>query len=155
MLPAAAALENGEPDKTEAPSGETELASAAIPANKALVADDDPTIRAMLHVVLEREGFHVVEAADGEEAARQIDEMDPPAIVVLDIMMPYRDGYQLVKKIRGKKDWSKTPVIMLTANSSEQDTVKLLEAGANDYVTKPFNVRELATRITKLTGKVS
>lgn len=155
LLPATVSLENCEPIGEEAPSEGIELAAATAPRQKALVADDDPTIRAMLRVILGREGFEVIEAADGQEAERHIDEMDPPAIAVLDIMMPYRDGYQLVEKIRSKKDWNRTAVIMLTANSSEQDTVRLLEAGADDYITKPFNVRELTTRITKLAERVS
>ena len=70
-----------------------------------------------------------------------------PDIIILDLMLPYVDGLQVIKKIRNHPEWKNVPVIMLSANVSENVVVKLLKAGANDYVTKPFNPRELVARV--------
>jgi PleD family two-component response regulator len=122
----------------------------AVPAFRAMIVDDDPTILAMLKAILEREQFSLHEAADGQQASDLIDTIEPPNIILLDIMLPYVDGLELVKKIRKTERWADIPIIMLTGKSSEDIIVSLLKAGANDYVTKPFNIRELVTRIKKL-----
>lgn len=117
---------------------------------EALIIDDDPTILAMVRALLEREGMQVTEASDGREATALIDSMTPPSIVIMDIMLPYIGGLRLVTRIRSKEDWSKTPIIMLTSNSSEHEIVRLLEAGANDYMLKPFNTKEFVARVKRL-----
>ncbi len=120
------------------------------PAFRAMIVDDDPTILAMLKAILEREQIAIHEATDGQQASDLIDTIEPPDIILLDIMLPYVDGLELVKKIRKTDRWTDIPIIMLTGKSSEDIIVTLLKAGANDYVTKPFNIRELVTRIKKL-----
>ena len=110
---------------------------------KVLVVDDEPTIREIVVSYLERDGFKTLEAADGNRA-RELLETDPPDLVVLDVMLPGTDGLELCRWIRSR---SRLPVIMLTARGEESDRIVGLELGADDYVTKPFSPRELATRV--------
>lgn len=119
--------------------------SHAVP--RVLVTDDDDTIRAVVKLMLEREGYEVVEATNGREALQMIEQAPAPDIIILDLMLPYVDGLQVLKKIRSHPEWERVPVIMLSANASEHEVVKLLKAGADDYVTKPFNPRELVARV--------
>lgn len=111
--------------------------------NKLLVVDDEPAIVDILKFNLEREGFTVVTAGDGEEGY-QVFEKEQPELLLLDIMMPKMDGFALCKKIRKE---SNVPIIMLTARAEEVDKVLGLELGADDYITKPFGVRELIARV--------
>ncbi|MBQ2412740.1 MAG: response regulator transcription factor, partial [Anaerotignum sp.] len=92
---------------------------------------------------LKKEGYQVIKAGDGEEGVKMAMEENPD-LILLDIMMPKMDGYEACKKIREKKN---TPIIMLTARAEELDKVLGLELGADDYVTKPFGVRELMARV--------
>jgi DNA-binding response OmpR family regulator len=110
---------------------------------RVLVVDDEPTIREIVVSYLEREGFKTLEAADGNRA-RELLEHDQPDLVVLDLMLPGTDGLELCRWIRSR---SRLPVIMLTARGEESDRIVGLELGADDYVTKPFSPRELATRV--------
>ena len=115
-----------------------------------LVAEDDEQISYLLSFLLEREGYRVLLARDGQEVIRLIDEIPPPRLAILDIMMPYADGFELLARIRAKPDWRNTPVIMLTARSQEKDIVRALDMGASDYVVKPFLPEELKARIRRL-----
>lgn len=115
-----------------------------------LVAEDDGQIAFLLQFLLEREGYRVHLAPDGQVAQQLIDEIPPPHLVILDIMMPYADGFELLARLRAKPDWKDTPVIMLTARSQEKDIVRALDAGASDYVVKPFLPEELKARIRRL-----
>jgi DNA-binding response OmpR family regulator len=108
-----------------------------------LVVDDEPTIREVVVRYLEREGFHTLEAGDGE-SARAFVESGVPNLVVLDVMLPGMDGLTLCRWIRSRSD---LPVILLTARGEEADRIVGLELGADDYVTKPFSPRELAARV--------
>ena len=110
---------------------------------KALVVEDDGNIAELLRLYLERDGFEVQHAADGGEGVAMFRAFNPD-IVLLDIMLPVMDGWGVLREIR--KD-SRTPVIMLTAKSETPDKVSGLEMGADDYVTKPFEVKELLARI--------
>jgi two-component system response regulator VicR len=110
---------------------------------KVLVIDDERPIAEILKYNLEEEGFHVLVAYDGEEALR-LAFQEQPDIILLDIMLPRIDGFSVCKQIRQKLD---VPIIMLTARETEVDKVLGLELGADDYVTKPFSVRELIARI--------
>ena len=116
----------------------------------ALVVEDDPQIAHILRFILEREGYEVHHAANGRAAEALIDSLAPPAIVTLDIMLPHTDGYELLKRIRAAKGWEGVPVILLTARSQEKDIVRGLEAGANDYIVKPFKPDELRARVKRL-----
>ena len=126
---------------------------ASLPA--VLVAEDDGQIAYLLQFLLEREGYRVLLARDGQEALRFADEITPPRLVILDVMMPYADGFEVLAHIRAKPDWRDTPVIMLTARSQEKDIVRALDAGASDYVVKPFLPEELKARIRRLAPPVS
>ena len=108
-----------------------------------LVVDDEPTIREIVVGYLEREGYRTLQAADGDRA-RELLEQEPADLVVLDLMLPGTDGFELCRWIRSR---SRLPVIMLTARGEESDRIVGLELGADDYVTKPFSPRELATRV--------
>jgi DNA-binding response OmpR family regulator len=109
-----------------------------------LVVDDEPTVRDVVARYLERDGHHVVTAGDGD-AARSLIEREAPGLVLLDVMLPgATDGLALCRWIRSTSD---LPVILLTARAEETDRIVGLELGADDYVTKPFSPRELATRV--------
>ncbi|HSJ92591.1 MAG TPA: response regulator, partial [Gaiellaceae bacterium] len=108
-----------------------------------LVVDDEPIVREVVVSYLRREGYRTLEAGDGHEARRLLEQGDP-GIVVLDLMLPGIDGLPLCRWIRSRSD---VPVIMLTARGEETDRIVGLELGADDYVTKPFSPRELATRV--------
>ncbi len=110
---------------------------------KVLVADDEKPIADIIKFNLVKEGFTVVVASDGEEAVKLF-ESAKPDLVILDVMMPKMDGFQVCKKIRENHT---TPILMLTAKEEEVDKVLGLELGADDYITKPFGMRELVARV--------
>lgn len=114
-----------------------------------LMAEDEEDTASLLKFLLERAGYQVVHAPDGHHAQRLIDTMAPPSLVLLDIMLPHLSGLQLLPLIRKKPEWQKVPVVMLTADSSEHDIQQALAAGANDYMVKPFNPRELTARLSR------
>lgn len=116
----------------------------------ALVAEDDEQIFFLLQFLLEREGFRVAHARDGHEAQCLIESMPPPALALLDIMMPYADGFDVLAYIRARPEWQEVPVLMLTARSQEEDVSRALGAGATGYVVKPFLPEELKARIRRL-----
>jgi len=121
---------------------------------KILVADDDKNIAELLRLYLEKEGFAVVIAQDGEEAVQKFTP-EVPDLVLLDIMMPKLDGWQVLREIRKK---SNCPIIMITAKGETFDKVLGLELGADDYVVKPFDSKEIVARIKAVlrrTGKTS
>lgn len=110
---------------------------------KILIVDDEKTIVDILKFNLEKEGFHTVEAYDGEDGvAKAFSEQ--PDLILLDLMLPKMDGFEACRKIREKLS---TPILMLTAREEEVDKVLGLELGADDYITKPFSVREVMARI--------
>ncbi|SDC47375.1 response regulator YycF [Shouchella lonarensis] len=108
-----------------------------------LVVDDEKPIADILKFNLEKEGFHVTCAYDGNEALAQVEERLPD-LILLDIMLPFKDGIEVCREVRKQHD---VPIIMLTAKDSEIDKVLGLELGADDYVTKPFSTRELLARV--------
>lgn len=116
----------------------------------ALIVEDDDQIAALLTFMIERSGFEVLVARDGRAAQQIVESAPPPTIVMLDIMLPYIDGFQLVAMIRKQPGWEDVPIIMLTAKSQEGDIVRALDAGANDYIIKPFKPEELKARIKRL-----
>lgn len=110
---------------------------------KVLIADDEAQIREILRVYFQKEGFQVLEAENGQEALERV-EADRPDILLLDIMMPVMDGLQVCEEVRRKYD---IPIIMLTAKDDDDDRILGLETGADDYITKPFNTREVVARV--------
>src|SRR5438876_4552209 len=116
------------------------------PSPTILLVDDEDSVRKLLAFPLERDGYSVVQAADGEEALRQFADQ-PVDLVVLDIMLPRLDGLEVCKRLRAT---STVPIIMLTARDDELDKVIGLELGADDYITKPFSIREFRSRVRAL-----
>lgn len=108
-----------------------------------LVVDDEKQLRTLVKAYLTQEGFRVVTAADGQEALF-VARHDKPDLIILDLMMPEMDGYEFMRVYSRERE---TPVIMLTAKVEENDRVLGLELGADDYVTKPFSMRELTARV--------
>ncbi len=101
--------------------------------------------------MLERGQYRVHQARDGRVAKQFIETESAPSVVLLDVMLPYIDGFELVRLLRAQPGWQKVPVIMLTAKTQEQDIVRALDAGANDYIVKPFQPNELLARLRRLT----
>jgi two-component system, OmpR family, KDP operon response regulator KdpE len=108
-----------------------------------LIVDDEPQIRRVLRTTLSSEGYAVVEARDGQEALEKL-RAERPGLVLLDVNMPVLDGLEACRQIRAT---SRVPVIMLTVRGAEKDKVRVLDAGADDYVVKPFGIQELLARI--------
>ncbi|MCS6845542.1 MAG: response regulator transcription factor [Caldilineales bacterium] len=115
-----------------------------------LIVDDEPRIRHFVRMNLQLEGFEVIEASNGLEALRKVRD-DFPDLVVLDVEMPKLDGFETLAEIRR---FSTVPVIMLTVRADEDDRIKGLDLGADDYVTKPFSARELVSRINAVLRRV-
>ncbi len=118
-----------------------------------LVVDDEKNIRDLLKFNFENEGYDVVVAKDGKEALEKVKESID--LVVLDLMLPEIDGLNVCKKIRNDEKLGDLPIIMLTAKSEDIDRIIGLELGADDYVTKPFNTRELIARVKALLRRIS
>ena len=114
-----------------------------------LVVDDDDDIREIVHILLAREGFTVREAANAEQALRRLDPL--PDLVILDVMMPQLDGWQVCREVRKK---SSVPIIMITAKGDTFDKVLGLELGADDYIVKPFDTKEVIARIKAIARRV-
>jgi len=111
-----------------------------------LLVDDEDSIQALLTYPLERDGYHVVQARNGDEALERFAEQ-PVDLVVLDVMLPRVDGLEVCRRLRAE---STVPIIMLTARDDELDKVLGLELGADDYITKPFSIREFRSRVRAL-----
>jgi diguanylate cyclase (GGDEF)-like protein len=116
---------------------------------KILVADDEPGIRQLLRAFLERAEFQVVLAQNGDEAVRLAQE-NVPDVIVVDVMMPQMDGYEVCRQLRNDTRTSHVPILMLTSRSAVGDKITGFESGADDYVTKPFDLNELVARIRSL-----
>ena len=114
-----------------------------------LVVDDEIYIVHILEFTLTMEGYEVLTAADGEEALRRL-EQDRPDLVVLDVMMPKVDGYEVLRRIRADEDFRQMPVILLSAKGRPMDRETGLEIGADDYIVKPFSPRRLLEKIQNL-----
>ena len=110
---------------------------------RVLVVDDEPNIVELARMYLEKEGYRVESASDGATALEQI-QTHEPALIVLDLMLPEVDGFEVCRRTRARSD---VPIIMLTARDEDVDKIVGLELGADDYLTKPFNPRELVARV--------
>jgi DNA-binding response OmpR family regulator len=116
-----------------------------------LVADDDPDILALVRFRLERDGYEVLSAPDGETAL-DLARARPPDLAVLDVMMPRMDGYEVTRRLREHGPTTTIPIILLTARVQEPDLERGFEAGADDYVTKPFSPQALGERVQAALG---
>jgi DNA-binding response OmpR family regulator len=117
---------------------------------KILLADDDPDLVAVTGFALQQAGFLVVKAGDGVRALEAV-EAEQPDLIVLDINMPRMNGFEFLKQLRARNT---TPVLVLTVRSEEEDIVRMLESGADDYLTKPFSPRVLVSRVKALLRRV-
>lgn len=124
-------------------AGLNECGEMAPAAKRVLIAEDDPNIASLVKAYLEREGFSVLAASDGEEALR-LARRHQPAIVVLDLMLPIIDGWEVCRRLREK---SEVPILILSARGEEVDRLVGFGLGADDYVVKPFSPRELTQRV--------
>ena len=116
-----------------------------------LVVDDDPVILQLLQVNFEMEGFNVITAADGQQGVDRT-RADRPDVVVSDVMMPKMSGIELVAQLKGDPDTSDIPILLLTAKAQQADIGAGMDAGADDYVTKPFEPLDLVDRVNRLLG---
>lgn len=120
-----------------------------------LIVEDDPDIAASISYNLEREGLSTITAATGEQGlAKALDQSNPPVLIMLDLMLPGMSGMELCGRLRRELRTRRTPIIMLTAKSRESDRVAGLDLGADDYITKPFSVKELIARVRAVLRRV-
>jgi two-component system, OmpR family, alkaline phosphatase synthesis response regulator PhoP len=132
------------------------LAAQAVSRKKrVLIIEDDPVITNLIEFRLARDGYEIEKAIDGIAALAAFDTSPVPDLVLLDVMMPYHNGYELLLKLRACTAWQKVPVIMLTSMSREEDVLMGLQMGATDYVTKPFRPAELSARVKALIARAA
>jgi DNA-binding response OmpR family regulator len=117
-----------------------------------LAADDDEDILELVTFRLERSGYTVVQARDGEEAFQLAREKQPD-LAVLDVMMPKMDGFELTRRLRADETTSRIPIILLTARAQDADLQQGFDAGADDYIRKPFSPQELRARVQSILGR--
>ena len=119
---------------------------------KILIADDEPNIVISLEYLMKREGYTVLVARDGQEALDTI-ARERPDLVLLDVMMPKKSGFEVCQAVRASEDLQATKILMLTAKGRDTDLAKGLALGANAYMTKPFSTRELVQKVAEMLGK--
>jgi DNA-binding response OmpR family regulator len=117
-----------------------------------LAADDDEDILALVAFRLERSGYTVIQARDGQEAL-DLALSEKPDLAVLDVMMPKLDGFELTRRLRSEEATSRMPIILLTARAQDTDVAQGFDAGADDYIRKPFSPQELRTRVQAILGR--
>ena len=117
-----------------------------------LVVEDEPAVAEVVSLYLRRAGYSVRVASTGQAALREIDHQ-PPALIILDLMLPEVDGLEVCKMLRRDASTAAIPILMLTAKAAEIDRVLGLELGADDYVTKPFSPRELVARVKRILAR--
>ncbi|WP_338131811.1 response regulator transcription factor, partial [Melaminivora alkalimesophila] len=122
--------------------------------HKVLVADDEPNIVVSLEYLLRREGYEVLLAADGDEALATL-RRERPALVLLDVMMPGRTGFEVCQEVRADPELEGVRILMLTAKGRDTDISKGLALGADGYMTKPFSTRELVQKVAEMVGRPS
>jgi DNA-binding response OmpR family regulator len=119
-------------------------------ARTALLVEDDADIGQLVQFILQREGFEVEHLKDGRAALQRVALANVPTLVVLDVMLPFATGIEVLRAARARPEWAAVPIVMLTAKSKEADIVAALDAGANDYILKPFQPAELRARVRRL-----
>jgi DNA-binding response OmpR family regulator len=117
-----------------------------------LVADDEPDVRELVVYRMKRSGYDVIEAKNGEEAF-ELAVANIPDLIVADVMMPRVDGYELTRRLRAEQTTQRIPIILLTAKTQEADVSQGFDAGADDYLKKPFNPDELVARVRAVLGR--
>ena len=120
-------------------------------ARSVLVVDDEPNIVLSLEFLMRQAGYAVRVARDGEAAIDAV-KADPPELILLDVMMPKRDGFDVCQTIRANPDWRNVKILLLTAKGRDIEREKGLALGADDYITKPFSTRDVLAQVEKLLG---
>lgn len=115
-----------------------------------LVIEDDKVVAKMLEHILKRRGYDVKICINGNEALENLKNIEPSDLILLDIVLPHMDGFELLSRIRNEEGWQDVPVIMVTANTQELSVVRAFEVGANDYIKKPIQLEELIVRVNRL-----
>jgi DNA-binding response OmpR family regulator len=118
---------------------------------RVLVVDDEPNIVMSLEFLMRRAGFEVAVARNGREALEALDGT-PPDLLLLDVMMPEFDGYEVCERVRSRAEWNQTKIIMLTARGRDIERERGLSLGADAYVTKPFSTRDLVEQVKRMLG---
>jgi DNA-binding response OmpR family regulator len=131
------------------PVGEPSQEGDHAMAKRVLVVDDEPNIVMSLRFLMEREGLEVEVASSGQEAVAALDRA-PADLVLLDVMMPKLDGFEVCERIRSQPAWRATKIVMLTAKGRDVEREKGLALGADGYVTKPFSTRDLVTKVKQM-----
>jgi two-component system, OmpR family, phosphate regulon response regulator PhoB len=116
-----------------------------------LVIEDAPEQLRLVEHILKRDGFAVTTATDGLQAKEYIETGTPTDFILMDAMIPYMSGFELITLIRSNERWKEVPIVMLTSRSQSKDVVDALESGADEYITKPFAPKELIARLKRLT----
>jgi len=121
-------------------------------AKKIVLAEDEPQIAKLVEFKLKKEGYQVTWKKNGEESLKAIKE-EKPDLILLDVMMPVMDGYEVLRQVKEDEQLRDIPVIMLTARAQERDVVKGIDSGVENYITKPFHPAELLARVKRILGK--
>lgn len=121
-------------------------------AKRVLIVDDEPNIVISLEFLMRQSGYEIRVARDGREAETALAEFQPD-LVLLDVMLPHKSGFELCQTIRENPDWKLLKIVLLTAKGREMDITKGLSLGADDYVTKPFSTKELVDKVNALINK--
>jgi len=121
-----------------------------ISTHRALVVEDNEHVCYMLEFILERAGYDVNAVHNGRDAQAAIENLEPVDVIVLDLMLPYISGFQLISEVRDNPDWQHVPIVVLSGKVMEDDIVRALDLGANDYITKPFRPEELLARLRRI-----
>lgn len=119
---------------------------------RVFIAEDEPNILESLSFLLGREGWEVTSALDGNAALEQLNNQALPDVVILDIMLPHRNGFEILRQLRASPRTRKLPVIVLTAKGQEKDRKTAQEIGADAFVTKPFSNRDVIDQVRRLAG---
>ena len=114
-----------------------------------LVVDDDPTVRAAIKRIFEKEGYKVIVAEDGTELVKHLD-IEPVELILLDIKLPWVDGFELCRLLKQHDYYKDVPIVFLTAKTSEMDKKRGFDVGGHDYLTKPFNIKEVTATVKTL-----
>jgi DNA-binding response OmpR family regulator len=116
---------------------------------RVLVVEDNQHAAYLMRCLLEHAGFEVTVSSDGRDALARLETMEPVDLVILDLMLPYVSGYQVLIEARKSEKWRQVPIVVVTARTLEMDAVRALETGANDFVRKPFRPEELIARVRR------
>lgn len=118
-----------------------------------LIVEDDEEIAYLIQFMLERENYLVVHTNDGAKASEYIQNNEAPFLALLDVMLPFKDGFQLIAEIKSNEVWKNCLIVMLTAKGQSADITRAMESGADDYIVKPFQPTELIARLKRFLRK--